>query len=76
MAVAAGRLSSKGQIVIPKRLRDKLSLKEDDDLIIVAQGDLLLIKKLTLEDIIKETDRQYRAGEILNLDEAFKDILA
>lgn len=75
MIVESSRLSSKGQIVIPKRLREELSLQEGDDLVLVQKGELLIVKKLTLQDLIRETDRQYDAGETIDLEEAFKDLV-
>lgn len=75
MASASTRLSSRGQIVIPKHLRDELSLKEGDNLVMISKGDILLIKKLTVEDIMRETDRQYEAGETLDLEEAFQELV-
>ena len=75
MIVESGRLSSKGQIVIPKRMRDEMKLEEGDDLVMVQRGELLLIRKLTLQDIIRETDLQHEAGETLTLEEAFEDLI-
>jgi len=69
------RLSSKGQIVIPKAIREALGLEKGDTLILARQGDLLILKKPSLEEIIAETDRQYEAGETLPLEEAFKDLV-
>jgi AbrB family looped-hinge helix DNA binding protein len=75
MAASSSRLSSKGQIVIPKRLRDELSFNEGDDLVMIVRGDILVIKKLTLDDIMRDTDRQYEVGETLDLDDAFRDLV-
>jgi len=40
------RLSSKGQVVIPKSVRNSLNLKEGDKLIAFAQRDLLVLRKV------------------------------
>lgn len=74
-ALASIKMSSKGQIVIPKFIRKQLGLREGDTLIITSQGDTLILKKLTLQAIMAETDRQYQAGETLSLEEAFKDLV-
>lgn len=39
-------LSSKGQIVLPKAIRDSLSLKEGTKLMVFADGDNILIKPI------------------------------
>jgi len=39
------KISSKGQIVIPKKIREKLKLKEGDEVIIFVVEDGILIKK-------------------------------
>lgn len=66
------KISTKGQVVIPKRLREELDLNEGDSLIVVRRGDSLVLRKLTLEDIAEETDRQLEEGETVGLAEAFK----
>lgn len=38
------KVSSKGQIVLPKKLRDDLGIKEGDRLEVSRQGDQLVIK--------------------------------
>jgi len=68
------KVSSKGQIVIPKHLREELDLHQGDNLILVKKGDTLILRKLTLEDIAKETDRQQKEDETLTIEEAFEDL--
>ena len=66
------KLSSKGQVVIPKYLREKLGLHGGDNLIVVKKGDYLILRKLTLEDIAAETDRQLEEGDTLGIEETFE----
>lgn len=73
--IATTTVSSRGQVVIPKSLRQELHLDKGDSLLIVRKGDSLILKKLTLEDIAEETDRQYKKGEALSIEEAFKDLV-
>jgi len=46
------RLSSKGQVVIPKLVRGELGLKEGDRLLTYARGGLLLMRKVEREESI------------------------
>ncbi len=71
--LATTTISSRGQVVIPKSLREELHLNKGDSLLIVKKGESLILKKLTLEDIANETDRQYKKGETLSIGEAFID---
>ena len=73
-ALAAIKISSKGQIVIPKSIRERLGLKEGDTLIIASQDDVLILKKLTLEDLLKESERNWREGKVLSHEETFKGL--
>ena len=68
------RMSSKGQVVIPKRLRKELGLNAGDSLVVVLQGDRLILRKLTLEDILEESERNYKEGKVLSHEETFKDL--
>ncbi len=43
------RISSKGQVVIPKRIRDRLGLRPGTDLEIVEQGRNLLLRTVTAD---------------------------
>ena len=69
------KLSSKGQVVIPKRLREKLGLEAGDHLVVTLEGDRLILRKLTLEDILKESERNYREGKTLSHEETFKGLI-
>lgn len=69
------KLSSKGQVVIPKYLREKLDLHGGDNLIVVKKRDSLILRKLTLEDTAEKTDRQLEEGETLSIKETFKGLI-
>ena len=53
------KLSSKGQVVIPKMVRDSMGLKYNDklDVEILGDGQILLKKMKKLEDIIGTAKR-------------------
>ncbi|MEM2374397.1 MAG: AbrB/MazE/SpoVT family DNA-binding domain-containing protein, partial [Thermoproteota archaeon] len=46
------RVSSKGQVVIPKGVRSRLGLKKGDKLLAYSKGDMLLIRKIGKEESI------------------------
>ena len=72
--IAATKMSTKGQIVIPKQLREKLGLQPGDPLAIAVDGDRLVLRKITLDDLLQESERNYREGKTLSHEETFKDL--
>jgi len=46
------KISSKGQVVIPKPIRESLKLMEGDKLIAYARGDLIIFRRLEEEESI------------------------
>lgn len=60
------RLSAKGQIVIPKDVRDRLGWAQGKDLEVVPMGDGVMLRplpqkpRLTIEQATKELRRIYR----------------
>lgn len=50
-----GKLSKKGQIVIPKEIRDKFNIKPGDAIIFKIQGETLILEKIQtqMKDILK-----------------------
>ena len=41
------KLSSKGQVVIPEEIRQKLGLREGDQFVVIAENDVVILKTLT-----------------------------
>ena len=74
MMLDTTRISSKGQVVIPKRLREALGLRPGDPLLVALQGDKLIIRKLTLEDLVRESMENYRKGKTLSHEETFRGL--
>jgi AbrB family looped-hinge helix DNA binding protein len=44
---ATTKLSSKGQVVIPEDIRERLHLKEGDQFVVIGQGDAVILKAIT-----------------------------
>jgi AbrB family looped-hinge helix DNA binding protein len=74
MGIGTTRLSSKGQIVIPKRIREELGLEEGEDLVVIARGSQIIIRRLALEDLIEEAREAYRRGQTKTTEEVFKSL--
>lgn len=72
--IAATKMSTKGQIVIPKQLREKLGLQPGDPLAIAVDGDRLVLRKITLDDLLQESQRNYREGKTLSHEETFEGL--
>lgn len=59
-------MSSKGQVVIPKEIREHLDLKVGTKFVLITIGDTIILKPLTLpsldefDELIEETRRQAR----------------
>jgi len=72
--VATSRMSSKGQVVIPESVRDRLKLKPGAQFIVVGEGDVVILKAITppalneFEDLIAEARRQGRKAGVKQSD--------
>src|SRR3989442_15677570 len=54
------RMSSKGQVVIPQGLRQKLTLGAKSQLLVYRYADALIMKKLDVKDVEKKLGALYR----------------
>jgi len=52
MVTAVTKVSAKGQIVIPKDLRERLNLKEGDTLLVYSTDSMLVIRKVVKQETI------------------------
>ena len=50
-------VSAKGQVVIPRALREKMNLKPKTRLVVYGDGDTIIMKKLVLPDLRVEWER-------------------
>jgi len=58
MEVSVGTLTSKGQITIPKEIREILGVIEGDKLIFLVEGDRITMRKVTSEKLSDVLSRQ------------------
>lgn len=65
-AIETTRMSSKGQIVIPEGIRNRLGLKTGDKFLVMGDKDVVILKALSnpsleeFEDLIKAARKQAR----------------
>ena len=52
MPTAITKVSAKGQIVIPKDLRERLNLREGDTLLVYSTDSMLVIRKVAKQESI------------------------
>lgn len=59
------KVSPRGQVVIPKDLRDLLGLKGGDRLLARADGDVIMLKKVEIPELQEGWERIFRQSEKL-----------
>jgi len=72
--LAAAKLSTRGQVVIPKPVRDALGLEAGDSMVFAVDGDRVIVRKLVLGDVLREAEIAYREKQTLTVDEAFRGL--
>lgn len=72
--LSAAKMSTKGQVVIPKRLREELGLKPGDPLAMAVNGDRLVLRKITLDDLLQESRQKYDERKTLSHEETFNGL--
>jgi AbrB family looped-hinge helix DNA binding protein len=60
------RMSSKGQVVIPQSLRQKLGIGAKSQLVVYQYADALIMKKLNVKDVEKRLEALYRRVDARN----------
>jgi AbrB family looped-hinge helix DNA binding protein len=72
--VATTKMSSKGQIVIPEEIRDRLGLKAGVQFVVIGERDVVILKALSppsmkeFSDLISRTRKQARIVGMKRLD--------
>lgn len=67
-------ITSKGQITIPKEIREKLELKKGDKLVLVEKDGNVILRKVSLEEIRQKALENYESGDTLSHKEVFEDL--
>jgi AbrB family looped-hinge helix DNA binding protein len=52
-------VSDKGQVVIPQSIREKLGLRPKTRLLVYGYGDVVILKKMKIKDVIKDLKALY-----------------
>lgn len=67
-------LTSKGQITIPKEIREKLGLKKGDKLVLIEKDGNVILRKVSLEEIRQKALENYESGRTLSHEEVFENL--
>ena len=73
-AIETTKMSSKGQIVIPEDLRNRLGLKTGDKFLVMGDKDVVILKALStpsleeFDDLIKAARKQARTAGLKRSD--------
>jgi len=67
-------LTSKGQITIPKEIREKLGLKKGDKLVLIEKDGNLILRKVSLEEIRQKALENYESGRTLSHEDVFENL--
>jgi len=73
-SISTTKLSSKGQIVIPEDVRDRLGLKPGDQFIVLGRDDAVILKNISppsmedFDDLIETARKQARAARLKRSD--------
>lgn len=67
-------LTSKGQITIPKEIREKLGLKKGDKLVLVEKDGNVILRKVSLEEIRQKALENYESGDTLSHEDVFDNL--
>ena len=70
MSIAIGKLSSKGQVVLPEEMRNDKGMKEGDSLVFMDNKDQIIIKKASKMDKQLAEDLEFAR----RTEEAYKEI--
>lgn len=83
-ALEVTKLSSKGQVVLPQAIRDRLHLEAGAKFVVIGEGDIVILKKLEvpareqLKELLKESRAYARKAGLKRSDisKAIKQVRA
>ena len=55
------RLSSKGQVVLPQAIREKMHLEEGERFVVIGNGDTIVLKKLEMPSLASAQALVYKS---------------
>lgn len=58
------KVSTKGQVVIPKEIREALGIRNGDYLVVTERNGYIIMKKLSVEDVFGEGEELAKALKI------------
>ena len=58
------KVSSRGQVALPKEIRDRLGLTEGDRLTVTVEGDAVILRK-SVEGGWREWDSRFKGSDLL-----------
>ncbi len=67
------KISSKGQVVIPSKIREALGLEEGSRLVVTTIDDIVVLKKIKIEDLKEKFKRLTEKGEKFAKERGIKD---
>ncbi len=74
--MATTKMSSKGQVVIPEEVRDALGLEPGTQFVVVGEGDVIILKAVSVpdmsdfDDLIEQARKQAREAGMRRSDVA------
>ena len=60
-------MSSRGQVVIPKSIRAQMGFEEGDRMTVEARENEVVLRKISLEDIVRDADEDWKKGKSVRL---------
>jgi len=67
-------VSSKGQVVIPKSIREKMGLIEGDRILVYATGDIIVLRRIRKEENVLSTVSASVREKIMDRGVRVKDV--
>jgi antitoxin PrlF len=67
-------MGTKGQVVIPKSLRDHLGISPKTKFVVYGEGDIILLKRMAVPDVRKEFEEIFEAADRKRLGLTQKDV--